>query len=175
MPIVGRARWLWLKLQQEEALRSHPKFVDFEAAFTRQTGVSLRHYFAAMIGLLSQCLQFDPEAPDFMARLRIRRSTFLSNCAMNQEVFDKVLDNLSLSLRELRRRVQQDPTESDLWDFSLLQRYPLIEYEPDLLLCYDGGLLLKVFTEGIYWQIHDSLSGAERNNFRSYFGDLFTA
>jgi hypothetical protein len=86
-----------------------------------------------------------------------------------------VIANLSLTPRELQQKVQQGPRDSELWDFTVFQRHPLIQHEPGMHLWYDPCLIAKIFTEGIFWQIHDSYPVAQQNKFRTYFGHVFSA
>src|SRR5262249_55494556 len=51
--------------------------------------------------------------------------------------------------------------------------YPFIEVEPRIFVCYDRAFHRRLFTDGIYWKLCDSLRADERKSFQSFFGKVF--
>ena len=65
------------------------------------------------------------------------------------------------------------PAQSRGSDFTMLFRYPAIEAEDGIYIAYDKNLLLRFFTGGVWWLIHDALPQEKRGDFRSFFGSVF--
>jgi hypothetical protein len=174
-PNIARARWLWVHSQAEERLQKERDHVDFNRAFTNKYGVGIDDLITSLLAILALRMQFNPHAPDCMDSLKVDTRVFLSNSKLPPDVLQKCLRAISITPLELGRRLLHDASQSAVWDFTLMRRYPLLEVEPGQYVGFDECFLLKVVSEGIYWLLDECLTGKDKNNFKPFFGKVFAA
>ena len=55
----------------------------------------------------------------------------------------------------MSRKLVHGTSHSLTEDFSLFRRYPFLETDLGEYVGYDGGFLLKLLSEGIYWLLFE--------------------
>ncbi|HEX8565678.1 MAG TPA: hypothetical protein VF648_08405 [Pyrinomonadaceae bacterium] len=159
-----------------------PEFTDFlkrnpnrtfnlEEKFRSATGLSLENYRDYTIATLSFLLPNDITADGFSPVFK--RQNFISKSLVPQEKFDAYLNLEAKSVQSLKEELRKRSKFLTAWKFQQLKVTPLIEIEPETYTAIDSAFITEKLGQGGYWKINDCLNGADREKFKSYFGDLF--
>jgi hypothetical protein len=175
MAAVGRAQRLWLSSQMNDALQTKSRLPPFDEIFKFRYGVTLSDFITVVLGVLSKCLQFRSSARDWLTKLTVNQSTFLGSSAFPQQSFERVLKIVSGTPKELALKLRTWPNQDNAWNFSVLQRHPLVHYQDGFYLCHDTTYLVRMLSEGIYWLLIDGLGDSERDSFHTFFGEVFAS
>ena len=171
--LIGRAVQLWLKIPEENELKKEANYIDFARVFQEKYGVELENFLRVMFTLFAETFRDDinPDQPweHFVINLE---KTFV-NTRYDKDVLRKVMTVLSYRLAEMGNLLYEQPTHSPKHDFTGLQRFPGIEVEDGIYVIYDREILLRFFTVGIWWRIHDALPEDKQKDFRSFFGKVY--
>ena len=88
-----------------------------------------------------------------------------------QADIDRFVSTFSMSLEDAIANVK---SSDDPWNYRFLEDRPIIRL-PEGLLVPDVALLLDRFTSGLYWLVADTLTGRERDAWRSTYGRMVEA
>jgi hypothetical protein len=166
--------------QQRLALGIDPATITFD-------GLSLSTYQAVIFGLFAhvnaasaQVVLGNPGACGF------DRLEFLREVELPQDHLDTFLRHRSLSVNDLRRKINPEGLESDTDllqrmledqtftnDFTVFRQYPVVNLTGDKHFILDYYFLAELLIYGLYWHIFDSLPGNLREDFSSLWGQLF--
>ena len=171
--LVGRSDDLWLQIPKDSGPKGEKDYVPWSDRFKDHYGFSLEQFIHGLFIIMARCEVFDPGSDNPHQALLINSKTHLGTSKYPQHVFEAVLRVASCKLSTLRDMQLSEPTQSLRHDFSLLRRYPLLEVEQDVYLCYDRNFLRRFFTDGIFWLIYNILIPQEQSDFQSFFGKVF--
>ncbi len=171
--LVGRSYDLWLDIPSLTELQTEKDFVPIATRFQAFYDVSLEHFLHGLYFLLSKLESFDPAGENPLDALVFSASLIGEGNTYPQASFKRVLSIISCTIATLQDKAITEPIQSVRYDFSILRRYPFIEVEPKVYLCFDRGFHRKFFTDGIYWLVFDALSPDEQKKFQSFFGKVF--
>jgi len=166
---AGRAWRLWLELRSSDQMVGCKEYVDIDGPFLAKYGIGIKDFLTAVFFVAARALGFSPEQPPADNDLFFDSGTLMGNSQFPQEKFDAAVKLISHSPDEYVSRMIHEPRQSSHYDFSLLRERPLVRIAPSRFLALDQGFLSKVFTDGVYWLIRDSLEG---KGFDLFFGRL---
>lgn len=172
--IIGRAVQLWIDIPEEDALKQSKTYIDFNQVFHEHYGVDIREFLQVVYLLYAQAemgVQPNGEASGLFV---VNRTCFFKALDVSEETTSKCLAIISRPTKEFGNYVNNHSTISRQHDFTALQRYPLIEVEDGMYVIYDKKFLLKFATHGIWWRIEEALTKPKRDDFRSFFGNVFS-
>jgi hypothetical protein len=171
--ILGRASVVWLELPYDTDITRLSHYVDFPRIFERIHGISLEHFLISLYAVFVSMNAFDPHKPEGIQRLIVRPSVLLSKSTLPTAVLQNALALISTTTQKLAEKEWASPPASNAKDFTMFKRFPLLEVDKGVYLCYDLSLLRRMFTDGIYWLVCETLSAAETDKFQQLFGDIY--
>ena len=123
----------WLQLPTE--LAGQRDVVDLASEFRGAVEVDLRDFVAVGMALYAYVLSHGPRVPrDHLRHLNI-------DCA----VTERILGLVTTTVTDLRGWVHGERTAESCWEFSHLQRFPLLDRGDHLLVLRPGLLLQRFF------------------------------
>lgn len=122
----------WWQLPTE--LAEHPRVVDLPAAFEAALGFSLGHFIAVGVAIQVAVSEAGP---------RVSR-TFFHGLGIPEHTVDAILGHVMTTVPALRAWAASED-EPQHWEFSYLERFPLIELDSGDLLVVRPGLVLQRF------------------------------
>jgi hypothetical protein len=171
--LLPRYYELFLELLKRDDMKKLPQYIDIEAAFRNATSFDIELFLAVGFGIYS----FYAPAQDLNAdKFVLNSSTFFKKTLVSDEVANKLLEYISISRDQFKEQYSAKYGKDNLgnyFDFTFFRQNPLISMGDGIYIPVDTRFLIERITSGIYWDIFDSLSGAEKDKFASYFGILF--
>lgn len=171
--LVGRSYELWLDIPNTPEMREEKDYVPIAERFFNCYGISLESFIHGLYFLLAWLERFDPAMENPLDALVINANLLATENKYPQKTFERVLSIVSCPLVTLRDKLTTEPVQSTRYDFTTLRRYPFIEVEPKVYVCFDRGFHRKLFTDGVYWLVYNLLSADEQKKFQSFFGKVF--
>lgn len=151
--------------------RNPNRSFNLKEKFRSATGISLEDYRDFTIATLSYLLPKNVKAEDFSPI--INRRNFISKSIVPQEKFDAYLSLEGISIDKLKGKLQESSKILTPFKCQQFKITPLIEIAPETYTAIDSAFIVEKLGLGGYWKINDSLSGKDREKFKSHFGDLF--
>lgn len=153
-----------------DPLRGRKNFFDVTALFQEATGIPLSVYQALLTGVLARAAKIDVEKavrdPDnFVVPMR-----WFSSTSVPQSQVDAFFTDMSTTTERLAGRILEESPRPD--DFKILRDKPLLS-EPEGFFPIDFSFLAEKFDTGPFWCVHHHLPGSKRENFHSFWGDVF--
>jgi hypothetical protein len=150
-------------------------------------GVSLEHYTFAVFALYARDQQLNGPALLNNPDLAIFDSgTFLEQTSFPQQVFQRFLDEASVSFEFIRRKLSgtdggwNEQALSELLgssifatDFLALREQPILHLGASRFLVFDPDFLGELLSSGIFFQIRAAIREGKGAQFMSLFGRLF--
>jgi hypothetical protein len=173
--LIGRASKIWLELFGQNVVLKPKDAVPVAQRFLDRYGISLSDFLTAAYYVVMKVDGFDPNKPECLDSLIINLEDHVSQTKFSHATFMKAIELISITTDEMVHDLCFKPRQSWRHDFTVFRERPLIRIKPDICMCFDQTLLRKVFTDGVYWLIFDSLDSIEQKKFEASFGLVFEA
>jgi hypothetical protein len=171
--LIGRAVQLWINIPEEESLKRYSDHIDFKQVFRDAYHIDLEAFLRVLFVIFAQAFRDDTDYNQPWAHFVINLEKTFENTQYDKDTLRRAMKVISSPLAEFGAYIHEQPTQSVRHDFTSLQRYPGIEVEDGIYVIYDRMLLLRFFTAGIWWRIHDALPVEKQGDFKSFFGKVF--
>jgi hypothetical protein len=171
-----RARELFLTVP--ETLKDHPEFFNIPAAFAKAAGMTLDEFLTAGYTIWAWWREITMATLEGSAHFVINRKTFFTE-TVRQELCEKVMEQLCLSLEEYKAVLENERSCSDgAWHSRYtnmtIEHFPLVR-SGDIIICLHMKALERMLTSNIFYVINNSLPENQRHRFRTFFGRVFEA
>lgn len=171
--IVGRAIQLWLRIPEEAGLSKSKNHMSFADEFHEANDMDLETFMRVLYLLMAQSMRTDEPNKEPWSQFVINVKTFFANTNYSEETARKVLAVLSCPLSTIRNEIPERTAKRHGYALAALERFPFIQVDDHVFVFYDRKFLLRFFTHGIWWNIHDSLPEYKKGRFRTFFGEVF--
>ena len=159
-------------------LQEHTSKLNVDEIFSQATGLTLQDYQRLIFGIFAFYWNFTSK--EICSQDPIRgKSLFFNPSGQSPELtplYEKLFQDISISMDELRNRVEEHPNFENLEDeFRLWRKYPLLKISEDRTICVDFSFLLEKLQTGVFWTIRGCLKKKkkERGIFEDLWGDVF--
>jgi len=149
--------------------------LDFQAEFTRLTGIALEHWLHIVFAIYTHYLQGGNIFQPHLEFSFIDPTVFTGQSHLSPLELDAVLKTVSGTLTELRGQIAQEATTDARFDFVPFRAKPLVPIATNRLACIDLAFVLEKLHTGVHWVMHDAYSnrGPERDDLFRAWGILF--
>ncbi len=151
-------------------LTAHQDFVDIAGIFGRLAGMNVLEFRALCFASMTKYMQLDLEqfqqnpGSFFLAR------TWFDKAALDPAKVNRFLVDVSAHGESLKQRFEQRNAGKS--DFTPIRDKP-IYVSNDKLFPIDAAFLGEKLETGIFWTVHNSLSGAEKQRLHRFWGYVF--
>ncbi len=158
-------------------LSNDPQFFDIRGAFQNATGFTPPEYLGIGFSLWSWWSEVTMRTVGSSDHILINPKTFFQTVVKNRPKCDAIFQQLSLPANQYRDKLAEELsglTEDWRAPYSniTLEQYPIIEIGGNLV-CLSMKYLSRKLTRNIFYTINNSLSYAEADKFRAFFGRVF--
>lgn len=176
LPLI-RYRHMYLSFHRKRSAKQPASYIDIESAFKQAVGVPLEAYFDIGFCLVYYYFKlFLVDAPPSDQSLIFDRGTQFRNAIVDFAWIEQTLQELTMSLEDLKQHAQSASTREIAYDFLLFKNRPLISVEEGLLLSSLLNLVEKL-SAGVYWILSNyftTIDGPKKSEqWATYNGDLF--
>ncbi len=181
LALVGRYSEMFKVLANSTNKRTFKSWVDIGEVLESRLGIQLPAFKAVLFSLYGNTLTQSGGAEQSGVPLvrRFDPGEWFCKTQMPVEALQDVLSLVTVSPDQIRENHLENNGETigNAFDLSVLVRRPVIRLEGGDLAGLSGHLLIQRYTCGLYWDIHDSLSGGlytepSRQRFQTFFGEL---
>jgi hypothetical protein len=168
---IARAQAMFEIATREPALKQRSDFVDLASEFYAAFNMSHITFSEMAFGCSSKFLKLslnDLASPEAM----ILRSTFFQRSAIPPHAAQRFFEKLAISETLLMQKVR-DSVAQPHNDFTLFQKYPVIELAPTIYVCLDVGFLVEKAGRALFWTIFSELPKAQQTRLSSFWGAVF--
>lgn len=146
---------------------------DFEHKFDELVGISLERWLFVIFAIYAYFLQgadpFNPQ-PEYSL---INPAIFCGESGITKAELEIVLATISVSIAELKSKIQSETDTDPRYDLVALRSRPLLKVEEGKLLPADLAFVLEKCHTGVQWTIHDKLPKKRRDTVFKAWGILF--
>lgn len=143
-------------------LTNRPDYRDLEAEFEAASGLTPRMFCQLVWGSVIRFVGVDGnKIPDDILQPEYFRTTNAGEAAT------RFLSKYSIPLAKLKIDSSNDTTLDN--DFLLLQKHPLIEFQPGQHLCIDAGFLMQKAGKSFSWTLLDEATSKARQHLLGYW------
>jgi hypothetical protein len=146
---------------------------DLEDIFLKSTQLNLDDFINLIFACLAIYVEMRKNFKQRPQNLTIKKTAFTENSAISEDDANKILNLVSLPLCNYKEKILNSPDKDNIYGFLIFKKYPIVKLDKDNYLCLDLNYLLEKLSTGIFWIINDSLPKQSRNDFRSFWGNIF--
>ncbi|MCL4524533.1 MAG: hypothetical protein M1453_00365 [Acidobacteria bacterium] len=170
---IARSQKIFDEVSQLPVLRTRTDYMNVSALFQDAMGFSHSIFAALIFGCATKFLSIsvdDLRSPEAM----ILRSTFFQRSTVATETTDLFFRKIAISESELADKIRSS-CERPGDDFTVFQRFPLIQMAPGIYTCLDPGFLVEKAGRGLYWTLFFEVSPEQRKKLPAFWGAIFEA
>lgn len=154
-------------------IRVGPSTLSIEKIFAEATGMEIRQFQALCLAVLSHCLSVTYDGiKSGKVQFRLKKSFFESG-AIESHLPPKLLEATCADSVKLRKAFTENSV--GVFDMTPFKTWPIYLDNDGDLLVMDAQYLAEKLESGIFWTVHNHLSGQDRQTLHSAWGKSFEA
>jgi hypothetical protein len=148
----------------------HPDFIDIAAIFKGVAGMSVREFRALSFGSMTKYMQLDLDQFQKNPEEFFLPRTWFKTAALDPEKVARFLDDVSVDGESLKKKFEKRNAGKS--DFTPIRDRPLYA-TADKLFAADAAFLGEKVETGMFWAVHNSLDGNQRQHLHRFWGHVF--
>src|SRR5260221_3870598 len=151
-------------------LLDHPDFIDIAKIFEGVGGMNVREFRALSFASMTKYMQLDLDQFQNNPGEFFLPRTWFQTAALDSGKVARFLDDVSVDGESLKKKFKTRNAGKS--DFTPIRDRPLYT-AADKLFATDAAFLGEKVETGIFWAVHNSLDGGQRQRLHRFWGHVF--